>query len=155
MVIFWAIFLFILPPLIVDAEAALGVPAFTFRGRRIGAIVLFILCSMLGLWSAWTMACRGAGTPLPMDAPRELVIEGPYRIVRNPMAVAGLGQAAAVGVWLGSWSVLAYVLTGGVVWHILVRPAEEADLARRFGPAYEDYRRRVGLWLPRLRHPSS
>jgi protein-S-isoprenylcysteine O-methyltransferase Ste14 len=83
-----------------------------------------------------------------MDAPRELVVEGPYRFLRNPMAVAGLGQASAVGLWLGSWSVLAYVLAGGVIWHILVRPVEEADLARRFGPPYEAYRRSTPLWIP-------
>jgi protein-S-isoprenylcysteine O-methyltransferase Ste14 len=67
------------------------------------------------------------------------------------MALAGLGQGAAVGLWLGSWGVLAYVAAGGVLWHAAVRPAEERDLARRFGAAYAAYRAAVPLWRPRLR----
>jgi protein-S-isoprenylcysteine O-methyltransferase Ste14 len=35
-----------------------------------------------------------------------LVIAGPYRYVRNPMAVAGILQGIAVGWYLGSVSVI-------------------------------------------------
>jgi len=45
----------------------------------------------------WGFALRGEGTPLPMDPPKKLVVEGPYRIVRNPMywsvAFVMLGEA--------------------------------------------------------------
>jgi protein-S-isoprenylcysteine O-methyltransferase Ste14 len=34
-----------------------------------------------------------------------LVVVGPYRIVRNPMAVAGALQTIGVGLWVGSWAV--------------------------------------------------
>ena len=33
----------------------------------------------------WAFAIHGDGTPLPIDPPRKLVVEGPYRVVRNPM----------------------------------------------------------------------
>src|SRR5260370_7373111 len=46
----------------------------------------------------WGFAVRGKGTPLPLDPPKKLVVEGPYRIVRNPMywsvASVMLGEAA-------------------------------------------------------------
>ena len=45
--------------------------------------------------------------------------------------------------------VRAYVVAGGVLWHALVRPAEEADLERRFGEPYRAYRRHVRCWIPR------
>ena len=48
------------------------------------------------------------------------------------LAVAGLTQGAAVGLWLGSPLVLLYVLAGALVWHAMVRPLEKHDLARRF-----------------------
>jgi protein-S-isoprenylcysteine O-methyltransferase Ste14 len=67
------------------------------------------------------------------------------------MAVAGLTQGAAAGVWLGSWLVLAYVAAGMVVWNWGVRPLEERDLERRFGPAFDAYRAEVKCWFPRLR----
>ena len=38
-----------------------------------------VLASLLGLWSGWTMATRGHGTPFPLDTARELVMQGPRR----------------------------------------------------------------------------
>lgn len=110
--------------------------------------------SMGGLWSCVTMALRGRGTPLPAETARELVVAGPYRWVRNPMALAGAAQTAGVGLWTGSWVVIALAAAGGVVWNALIRPVEEADLAARFGPAYDSYRREVRCWIP-VRRPSA
>ena len=112
--------------------------------------MLFVLGGALGLTSGAVMAVRGRGTPLPADCPRELVVAGPYRFVRNPMAVAGLAQGVAVGIFLGSPVVVAYALAGGPAWHLLVRPWEEADLERRFGEPYRRYRAAVRCWLPRF-----
>nr|WP_261344189.1 isoprenylcysteine carboxylmethyltransferase family protein [Stieleria neptunia] len=76
------------------------------------------------------------------------VLSGPYRYVRNPMALAGVLQGGAVGWLLGSSSVVGYSLAGAVVWHLFVRPIEEADLQKRFGDNYRMYQHRVRLWLP-------
>src|SRR5688572_32903785 len=96
------------------------------------------------------MVTRGRGTPLPSDAARELVTTGPYSFVRNPMAVAGILQGVGIGLVHGSWLAVAYALTGSVVWNMLARPYEEADMAERFGVAFEDYRRRVQCWIPKI-----
>jgi protein-S-isoprenylcysteine O-methyltransferase Ste14 len=61
------------------------------------------------------------------------VLAGPYRHVRNPMAVAGIAQGVAVALWLGSWAVLLYAVSGALLWHMAIRSAEERDLAERFG----------------------
>jgi len=73
-----------------------------------------------------------------------------YRYVRNPMAVAGIVQGIAVGWYLGSYAVIVYSLVGAVLWHVVVRPVEEAGLNSRFGKTYTEYRQRVRLWLPAL-----
>jgi protein-S-isoprenylcysteine O-methyltransferase Ste14 len=104
----------------------------------------------LGLTSSVIMAVRGRGTPLPADCPRELVVAGPYRYLRNPMAVAGLAQGVAVGIVVGSPAVIVYALVGGPVWHVFVRPWEEEDLERRFGEPYRLYRAAVRYLLPRF-----
>lgn len=114
-----------------------------------GAVVL-ILASALGLWAAVAMSTRGDGTPLPAATANRLVVAGPYRFVRNPMAVAGIAQAIGVGLLLGSWPVVLYALCGAVYWDRLVRPYEEADLVARFGEPYKEYRARVDCWIPRL-----
>jgi protein-S-isoprenylcysteine O-methyltransferase Ste14 len=151
--VFWATFLFLIPVAIIQGEDALGLARIQFASptSRILGITLFVLLGSLGLTSGTVMAVRGLGTPLPLDCPRRLVVVGPYRHIRNPMAVAGLGQALGVGTFLGSPTVLAYVVAGGLVWNYFVRPGEEADLERRFGEPYRLYRRRVRCWWPNLR----
>ncbi|MDI2023423.1 hypothetical protein PJL18_03971 [Paenarthrobacter nicotinovorans] len=81
--------------------------------------------------------------------PNRLVIAGPYRWVRNPMAVAGIAQGVGVGLLLGSWLVVAYAMIGSLVWNYVVRPLEEADLENRFGAEFRRYRSSVSCWLPR------
>ncbi len=151
-IVFWSIFLFILPTGIVAIESALGLEGWRFTST-IGAWcggLLFVLGGVLGLTSGAVMAVRGRGTPLPADCPRALVVVGPYRYLRNPMAVAGLTQGVAVGVALGSPAVVAYALVGGPIWHFFVRPWEEQDLQQRFGEEYKHYRSQVRCWLPRF-----
>lgn len=114
-------------------------------------VVLLVLASALGIGSAVVMSSLGEGTPLPSAMPHRLVVAGPYRWVRNPMAVAGIAQGVAVGLILSSWLVVAYAVAGAVVWNFVIRPHEEADLERRFGPEFDRYRASVRCWLPRLR----
>lgn len=104
--------------------------------------------SALGLWSAVVMSTLGDGTPLPSAMPSRLVIAGPYRWIRNPMAVAGIAQGAAVGLILQSWLVVAYAVLGSLVWNYAVRPLEEADLEDRFGEEFQHYRATVRCWIP-------
>lgn len=146
--VFLFVFLLALPKLILYLEVQFSLPSFTpllYLG-----LGLFIPCSLLGLYSGYTMSIIGQGTPLPLDCPNKLVIKGPYRYVRNPMAVAGIGQGVGVGLMAGSYIVIVYALSGAVLWHYLVRPVEEEDLAIRFGEAYRVYCERVKCWLPKI-----
>lgn len=149
--VFWGVFLFLIPPWLVDLSSRAGLLPHPSATGRIAAAILFAVASALGLVSAATMAVRGRGTPLPLDGARVLVVTGPYAWVRNPMAVAGIAQGAAVALWHGSVLVGAYVVAGGLFWHVVVRPLEEADLVRTFGTPFEAYRDRVPLWWPRRR----
>ena len=148
---FWLVFLLVIPAGIWWAENALGIAHFTFRGRGLVAALAFAVASAGGLWSGFTMALHGDGTPLPLTCARRLVVVGPYRVVRNPMAIAGLAQGAAVGIGLGSWSVLAYVGAGVWLWNYTARPLEERDLRARFGADYARYCEEVRCWVPTLR----
>lgn len=150
-VVFWGTFLFVLPAGIFALETALGLDGWRFASdpSRIAGAILFALGGALGLTTGAVMAVVGKGTPLPADCARELVVAGPYRFVRNPMAVAGLTQGVAVGVFLGSPAVVLYALAGGPVWDVFVRPWEERDLESRFGDSYRRYRSAVRCWWPR------
>ena len=151
-VVFWSVFFFLLPAGVLAAEHGLGLADLQFgcpASRWCGA-TLFILGASLGLTSTFVMATRGRGTPIPADCPRELVVAGPYRFVRNPMAVAGLSQGVAVGLFVGSPAVIAYALAGGPIWNLWVRPWEEVDLEQRFGEPYRRYCEAVRCWWPRF-----
>lgn len=147
--VFWTLFLALIPAVIAWVEHRwrlhLAVPA----PVAVTGIALVVAASALGLWSAHTMSTLGDGTPLPSALPRRLVIAGPYRWVRNPMAIAGIAQGIAVGMIAGSWLVVVYAICGSLVWNWIIRPHEEADLAARFGADFERYRDEVACWIPR------
>ena len=114
------------------------------------AVLLFGCASVLSLASGIIMAVSGSGTPLPTATASQLVVAGPYRWLRNPMAVAGITQGIAVGIGMGSVTVIGYALCGAVVWHNVARPIEEADLVARFGESYQTYQATTGLWIPKF-----
>jgi protein-S-isoprenylcysteine O-methyltransferase Ste14 len=120
---------------------------------------LFIIASALGLVASYFMVRFGQGTPLPLDQTNELVTTGPYQYVRNPMAIAGIGQGLSLALLFHSLPVAIYAILGALVWHWAVRPVEEGNLAARFGEPYLLYRKRVSCWIPggprRPRDPQS
>lgn len=108
-----------------------------------------IVIGVAGLsWAALTLAIVGRGTPLPIDAPRQLVVTGPYSRVRNPMATATLVGGIGAGFWFGSPLIMLLFVVLAVGWHVLVRPDDERRLERVFGRHYVFYRRSVHCWFP-------
>lgn len=145
----WVLALVVIPYVILDAFHSLALPSsgvWLYFGS-----LLFICSSLLGLISAYFMVRDGAGTPLPLDQTNNLVVSGPYHYVRNPMAIAGIGQGIAISIVFQSVPILIYSVLGALVWHLVVRPTEEHDLAQRFGQPYETYRRQVSCWIPTFR----
>ena len=91
----------------------------------------------------------GGGTPGPWDAPRRVVARGPYRWVRNPIYLAALLVVLGEAWLFASPRLLAYAAAMAFCFHLFVTGYEERTLARRFGPAYLEYRRAVPRWIPR------
>jgi protein-S-isoprenylcysteine O-methyltransferase Ste14 len=151
LLVFWGLFLAVIPAGLVWLEQRWGLSMLFPPVATVAGIVVLTLASALGIWSAFSMAVRGGGTPLPAAMPNQLVVSGPYRFVRNPMAIAGIVQGVAVGLIVGSWVVVAYAIAGSLLWNYAVRPLEEADLDDRFGDAYRRYCALVRCWWPRIR----
>ncbi|MFF1829978.1 methyltransferase family protein [Paenarthrobacter sp. NPDC058040] len=151
LIIFWGLFLGAIPLAInvLERRWALNIDFPPTSGVLGG--VLLLLASALGVYAAIAMSTQGQGTPLPAAMPNRLVIAGPYRWIRNPMAAAGIVQGAAVGLILGSWMVVGYAVAGSLVWNYAVRPLEEADLRMRFGAEFDAYCRDVRCWIPSFR----
>jgi protein-S-isoprenylcysteine O-methyltransferase Ste14 len=148
-VVMWSVILGLLPLTIERFERILGLPS--LPPMTTAGSIIFILASVCGLVTANVLVRDGDGTPLPLDTARRFVVSGPYRHVRNPMAMFGFTQGVGVGLWFGSPGVLVYTAIGAMIWQRVARPWEEADLEARFGDRYRRYRSAVACWIPRLR----
>ena len=88
-----------------------------------------------------------------VGTPNQLIVEGPYRYVRNPVYLAMVIIVVGLSLLYQAWQVSDIVRTGFLfaMGHLAVVFLEEPATRKRFGEAYEDYCRRVPRWLPRLR----
>jgi len=133
---------------------------FGFRVEMAGAARwrwLAAIPSVLGfavaLRCVWDFGRTGRGSPAPFAPPKRLVVIGFYRYVRNPIYVG-----AAWG-WIGLWIVLGHASPVSIAIgaaailgvHLFVTLYEEPTLRRKFGVDYDEYRRNVRRWLPRVR----
>ena len=144
---FWGVFLFWLPLAISLAEVRLGLQR--FPPQQWLARPLLLVMTLLAVWAAFTFALRGGGTPLPLDAPRDFVVSGPYAYLRHPFVAGAVGQIVALGIALGSLPVIAYAALAMVVWYYGIRPREEQALLTRFGEPAQKYFRHVRAFRPR------
>ena len=85
--------------------------------------------------------------------PRELVVSGLYRFVRNPMYDGALLVLFGHVLWFPSLSLHVCPIIFFVSFHLFVVLYEERTLRKTFGAAYEQYCRDVPRWLPRVRSP--
>ncbi len=102
-------------------------------------------------WCFWDFTFKGKGTPAPIDPPKELVISGLYRYVRNPMYMSGVIALLGWLIWSPSLSLILASLSFFVAAHLFVTLYEEPHLRKTFGAAYEEYWRSVPRWVPRLK----
>jgi protein-S-isoprenylcysteine O-methyltransferase Ste14 len=121
-----------------------GVPAQITGALLIGAGAAVIANSFVHF------AVEGLGTPAPFAPPKHLVVGGLYRYVRNPMYVSIAAAVAGQGLLLGQPKLFVALAIGAVPVVAFVRLYEEPALTRKFGAEYEQYRRNVPRWLPRL-----
>jgi protein-S-isoprenylcysteine O-methyltransferase Ste14 len=112
-------------------------------------LVPLLLGVGLYLWCAEAFTFVGKGTPAPIDAPKVLVIQGPYQWVRNPMYIAVLSVVIGEAILFHSLLLVEYALLVWLVVHVFVVFVEEPSLLRQFGARYETYLRTVARWLPR------
>lgn len=96
----------------------------------------------------WDFAVTGRGTLAPVDPPKELVVCGLYRYVRNPMYVGVLWILLGESAWFVSARLLIYAAIFFASVHLFVILYEEPALRRKFGDSYERYTRTVHRWLP-------
>jgi protein-S-isoprenylcysteine O-methyltransferase Ste14 len=95
-------------------------------------------------------ARSGGGTLSPVDPPRELVVRGLYRYVRNPMYLSVLTIVLGEILLTRSMPLTLYWLGFFAAASVFVMGVEEPTLRRQFGETYDRYRQTVPRWIPRF-----
>jgi protein-S-isoprenylcysteine O-methyltransferase Ste14 len=118
---------------------------------QIAGLLLLLFGVLLFSASLRRFATEGKGTLAPWDPPRQLVVHGVYRYVRNPMISGVLFILAGEALILLSrphalWAFIFLLLN--LTYIPLI---EEPQLRDRFGEAYREYCRHVPRFLPRLK----
>ena len=118
--------------------------------RYIGWIPI-ILGAFVFLWCYGLFIIVGKGTPWHFDPPRQMVISGPYRFVRNPMESSYLIILIGEMILFEASVLIFYLLFNFLFLYTRKELFEEDSLERRFGQAYVRYRESVPRWIPRFR----
>jgi len=117
-------------------------------GLAIG-VLLLIPGSLLCGWCVLLFK-NARGTPVPFNPPKELIVTGPYVWMRNPMVTGVFTSLFGLGFILHSMSIVMIWTPIYILVHVIeLKKIEEPELARRFGAAYEEYRRSVPMFIPR------
>jgi protein-S-isoprenylcysteine O-methyltransferase Ste14 len=98
------------------------------------------------VWSNLSLA-RGERNATEGTSP--LVTDGPFRYVRNPIYLAGITLLLGVPLLYPAWEAKDLVLPLLLLayFHLAVVRVEGPALRQLFGPAYEEYCRRVPRWF--------
>jgi protein-S-isoprenylcysteine O-methyltransferase Ste14 len=146
--LFIGLLLIYLPDRILSSTGISQPAAFGFW--QVAGILLGACGAALALTCILTFVSVGRGTPAPFDPPRRLVVQGPYRFVRNPMYLgAGLALTGAA-LFYQSARLFGYAASFLVITHLFVVIYEEPTLQRSFDRDYQAYCKRVGRWWPKL-----
>jgi protein-S-isoprenylcysteine O-methyltransferase Ste14 len=135
-----------MPIWLVQTDTAL----FSFGVFRWLAVPFWGIGTAVMLWCAWAFTVRGRGTPSPTDPPRELVVSGLYRYVRNPIYLGVLAVFVGYVFWHPSRAILLCPVLVAVSSHLFVIFYEEPHLRKTFGAAYDAYCKAVPRWVPKL-----
>src|SRR5271165_5416970 len=109
--------------------------------------LLFVLGAMGYFWCA-ALFVKAHGTPAPSFPTQHAVVNGPYRINRNPMYTSVLAVIFGQALFYQNRVVAAYGAIVAVCFHLFVVFYEERTLRRQFGAEYQDFCLRVPRWFP-------
>ena len=122
--------------------------------RWIILMILLVIGVVYGIGSVIIQNTVGQGGPVEIGnieispKTRNLVVSGPYKYTRNPMLFGTFLIYLAFALFINS--ITAVVLVGALSVFMLtvVVKMEEQRLLKDFGKQYEEYRKKVSMFIP-------
>ena len=107
------------------------------------ASIWFCLAAVRTLGKQWALVAR-------VVEGHELIMRGPYGIVRNPIYLGMFGLLVATGLAVSRWEGLAAGVVLFLIGNELRIRSEEKLLREAFGAKFDEYARRVPAFFPRI-----
>jgi protein-S-isoprenylcysteine O-methyltransferase Ste14 len=109
-------------------------------------LIIILFGVALNLWSARLLKNKSATIDF-YEAPAGLVIDGPFRISRNPLYLGGVILSLGIAVLLGSLITFVFPIGLLLILDQLYIPVEERRLEETFGKEYLEYKQKVRRWI--------
>jgi len=122
--------------------------------RWIMIVILLVIGLVYGIWSVIIQNTVGQGGPVEIGnieispKTKNLVVSGPYKNTRNPMLFGTLLLYLAFALYSNSITTIVLVSSIFVFMLTVVVKKEENRLLRDFGNQYEEYRKKVSMFIP-------
>lgn len=102
-------------------------------------------------WSIYSQFTIGRGTPVPLMATQQLIIQPPFTYCRNPMAMGTFAAFLGVAILFQSPGAVLLVLLFALGLILYIKRFEEKEMQMRFGQEYLDYKHCTPFLFPRFR----
>jgi protein-S-isoprenylcysteine O-methyltransferase Ste14 len=122
--------------------------------RWIIIVILLGIGLIYGIWSVIIQNTVGQGGPVEIGnievspKTKNLVVSGPYKYTRNPMLFGTFLLYLAYALFINSITSVVLVSAIFVFMLTVVVKMEEERLLKDFGNQYEEYRRKVSMFIP-------
>jgi len=117
-------------------------------------IILLVMGLIYGIWSLIIQNTVGEGGPVEIGnieispKTKNLVVSGPYKNTRNPMLFGAFLIYLAFALFINSITSIVIVCAIFVFMLTVVVKMEEKRLLKDFGNQYEEYRKKVSMFIP-------
>lgn len=147
------VFLIIIPWVLITLLSMVDSPIGVYCPRSIEIFLGFMFNALglfLAFWSLASLWLIGEGTPVPIVPSQHLVVEGPYKLCRNPMKLGAICYYLGLGTLFDSLTTgLLCFFVGLIIGTFYHKLVEEKELLIRFGEEYDDYKKSTPFVIPR------
>ncbi len=130
----------------------LAFPYFGSSWWSLGVSIFLLIVGFVIMEWPFIAFLRARGTPVPFNPPQKLVTTGLYGYIRNPMLLGLFLLLLGLGILFGSLSLIFIFTPLFIILNVLyVKAVEEKELEMKFGQKYREYKKRVPMFIPRLK----
>jgi len=133
----------------VFTDLAFTVPVVSFL-IPIVHLVVFAPFFLIGAWLGIEGVKQTTLKVAEAHGTEKVVTLGVYSIVRHPQYLGGLLAHVGISFLLSAWRSLLFTPLVVVFLYVVSRKEEE-ELIKEFGKEYEDYKKKVSMFIPRSR----